>query len=115
MWSVLFLQVHYVLPNEDAGYDVACQVGKTYNIFLPTSWSFLKSLDAIMRSRLFKFELVFLGNRGMINTTGIVWGPQRLYHYVAHVPGPVFLVPNAIVTSVYESHISRAATSTSGG
>ena len=41
-----------VLPNSwlVANYDMACQVGKAYNIFLPVSWSLLKGVDAIMRS-----------------------------------------------------------------
>ena len=100
MWYVLFLQVHYARPNEVVGYNVACQVGKAYNICPPASWSFLKGLDTIMRSRpFFKFELVFLGNRGVINATCVVWGPQRPCHYVVCVPGPVFSVPNATIAS----------------
>ena len=68
-----------------------------------------------MRSRLFKFKLVFLGNHGVINATGVVWGLQRLCHYVAHALGPVFLVPSATIVSFYESHVSRAAALTSEG
>ena len=51
---------------------MAYQVGKAYNIFPLASWSFLKGLDTIMRSQPFEFELVFLGNRGVINAMGIV-------------------------------------------
>ena len=75
----------------------------------------LFSRDTIMRSRPFEFELVFLGNRGVINATGVVWGLQRLCHYVAHAPGPVFLVLDTNIALVYESRISRAAASTSEG
>ena len=56
-----------------------------------------------------------MGNHGVINAAGVVWGPQRLRHYVARVPRVVFLVMNATLTSVYESCVSRAATSTSKG
>ena len=66
-----------------------------------------------MRSRPFKFELVFLGNRGVINAMGVVWGLQCLCHYVAHALVPIFLVPNATVVSVYESCVSRVIASTS--
>ena len=66
-----------------------------------------------MRSRPFEFELVFLGNRGVINATGVVWGLQRLCHYVVHAPGPVFSVTNATVASVYESRILRMVASIS--
>ena len=34
-------------------------------------------------------------------------------HYITLEPGPVFSVPDANITSVYKSHILRAATSTS--
>ena len=89
-------------------YDVACQVSKTYKICPPASWSFLMGLDAIIRLRLFEFEHVFFGNRGVINVTGIVWGLQHLCHYVTHGLGLVFWVPSATVVPVYESHVSRA-------
>ena len=69
-----------------------------------------------MRSRtFFEFGLVFLGNRGVINATCIVWVPKCPCHYVAHALGPVFSVPNASVTSVYESRVLRAAASTFEG
>ena len=115
MWSVLFLQAYYTLPNEVVGYDVACQVGKAYIIFPPASLSFLKGVEAIMRSRPFEFELIFLGNRDAINATGVIWGSQRLYHYVAYASGLVFSVSNVTITSVYELHISRASASTFEG
>ena len=116
MWSVLFLQVYSALPNEVAGYDVAYKVGKVYNICPPVSWFFLKGLDdVIMRSQPFKFELVFLGNRGVINAIGVIWGLQHLYHYVTHAPRPVLSVPNATVISVYESRVLRVAASTFEG
>ena len=51
----------------------------------------------------------------MINAMGIVWGPQRLCHYVARVPRSVFSVLNVTVASVDESCVSRAAASTSEG
>ena len=38
------------MPSEVMGYDMACQVGKAYNIFPPASWSFFEDLDAITRS-----------------------------------------------------------------
>ena len=52
MWSHIFLQVYYALPNKIVGYDVACQVGKGYNICPPASWSFHKGMDTIIRSNL---------------------------------------------------------------
>ena len=59
---VPFLQVYYTLSNEVVGYDMACQVGKVYNIFSSTSWFSLKSLDIIKRSwPFFESELVFFG------------------------------------------------------
>ena len=94
---------------------MACQVGKAYNICPPASWYFLKDLDAITRSRLFKFELLCLGDRGVINATDIVSGLQRLCHYVMRAPGLVFSVLNAIVVSVYELHVSRVIASTFEG
>ena len=57
----------------------------------------------------------FLGNHGVINAAGVIWGPQRLCHYVEHVPGPILSVLNATVTSVYESCVSRVAASTFEG
>ena len=61
-WSVLFLQVHYALSNEVADYDVACQIGKAYNIRPLASWFLLKGMDAIMRSRpFFEFRLGAFG------------------------------------------------------
>ena len=68
-----------------------------------------------MRSRPFEFELVSLGNHGVINAIGIIWGLQRLCHYVTHEPGPVFSIPDATVASVYESPILRVANSTFEG
>ena len=69
-----------------------------------------------MRSRaFFKFELVFLGNHGVINAMGVAWGLQHSCHCVARVPELVFSVPNATIASVYESHISRTVASTSKG
>ena len=56
-----------------------------------------------------------MGNHGVINAIGVIWDPQCLCHYVACVPGPVFLVSNATVSSVYESHVSREAASTFEG
>ena len=98
------------MPNEATGYDVVCQVGKTYNIFPLASWSFLEGLDAIKRSRpSLNLNLYFLGNRGMINAMGIVWGPQCFSNYVARVARLVFLVLNATVALVHESLISRVA------
>ena len=97
MKSVSFLQVYYTIPNEVAGYDVACQVGKAYNIFPPVSWSFLEGLNAVKKSRpFFKFELVFLGNHGVINDMG-VFCPQCLCHYVMRASEPVFSILNATV------------------
>ena len=60
-----------------------------------------QGLDAIMRLRPFEFELVSLGNYGVINTTSVVWGLQYLYHYVVHASGLVFSISNATVVSVY--------------
>ena len=65
--------------------------------------------------RSLNLNLYFLGNRGVINVAGVVWGPQCLSHYVAHVPGLIFSVLNATVASVYESCISKVANSTSEG
>ena len=64
---------------------------------------------------LLNLNLYFLGNRGVINVAGVVWGPQHLCHYAAHTLGPVFSVLNATIASVYESCISKAAASTSKG
>ena len=113
--AAISLQTHYTEPNEVADKDVACQVGKAYNICPPASWFFLKDLDAITRLWLFEFELVFLGDRGVINATSFIWGLQRLCHYVMHAPGPVFLVPNATIISVYELRVSRVTASISEG
>ena len=57
-------------------------------------------------------DMVLLGNHGVINAMGIVWGPQRPYHYVSRVPGLVFSVPDATVASIYKSRIPRIAAST---
>ena len=49
-----------------------------HTTFAPKHWSLLKGLDAIIRSRPFlEFRLIFLGNRDVINSIGIIWGPQR--------------------------------------
>ena len=50
------------MPSEVAIYDVACQVGKAYNICPLVSWSFLEGLDTVKRSRsFFESELIFSG------------------------------------------------------
>ena len=52
---------------------MAWQVDKEYNIYPIASWSLLKGLDTIKRSRpFFEFELVFLGNHGVINAISVV-------------------------------------------
>ena len=77
---------------------------------------FFRGLDALMRSRpFFKFGLVFLGNHGMINAMGVIWGPQHPCHYVACALKPVFSVLDATITSVYKSRVSRATASTFKG
>ena len=86
---------------------MAYQVGKAYNICPPASWSLLKGLDAIMRLRsFFEFRLVPLGNCGMINAIGIIWGRQHPYHYVTGVPGLVSSVLDVTVLR-FTSHASR--------
>ena len=85
---------------------MACQVSNAFNICL-------KGLDTIMRSQLFKFELVFLGNRAVINAKGVVWGLQHLCHYRGHALGPVFSVSSATIILVYDLRVLRAAASTS--
>ena len=109
------MQVYYTLPNEVVGYDVACQVGKAYNICPPASWSFLEGLDVIKRYRSLNPILYFLGTYGIINTAGVVCGPQRLFHYVVRAPGLVFSILTATVASVYELCVSRVIASTSEG
>ena len=82
----------------------------------PNVLVFSQGLDAIISSRpFFEFELVFLGNRGVINAICVVWGPQCCYHYVMRVLGLVFSVLDAIVALVYKSRVLRVVASTSEG
>ena len=58
--NFLVVGIYHTLLKEVVGGDMACQVGKAYNIFPSASWSL--NLDAITRSRqFFEFDLVPFG------------------------------------------------------
>ena len=49
-WIASLSWVYHTLLKKVTGGDVACQVGKAYNICPPSVLVFFKDLDAIMRS-----------------------------------------------------------------